>query len=88
MVHALVTAIACALVLLLGLPWPAFFWPVAFYVGREESQAEERYIDAHGGRRADCPWWCGFLPESWTLKGLLDFLLPFVVSTAFALLAR
>lgn len=85
MIHALLTLAFCVPCLLLSLPWPVFFWPAAFYAGREHAQAEERYIDAHGGKRADCPWWCGFAPSAWTIKGLLDFLLPLAVSVGFAL---
>lgn len=80
MIHAAVTALWCIVCIALGLPWPMLFWPPAFYMGREEAQAEHRYIDTHGGHRDKCPWWCGLLPESWTLKGLLDFLLPLAVS--------
>ena len=83
MIHALITAVWCLLCLLLGLPWPCCFWPSALYLGREEAQAEQRYIDTHGGHREKCPWYCGFLPQSWTVKGLLDFLLPLAVSLAF-----
>ena len=83
--HALVTIIFCASCLFLGLPWPFFFWPAAFYAGREHAQAEYRYIEAHGGKRADCPWWCGFAPSAWTAKSLLDFLLPLAVSAGFTL---
>ena len=84
MIHALLTSVFCAPCLLLGLPWPVFFWPATLYMGREEAQAEQRYIDTHGGHRDRCPWYCGFLPESWTAKALLDFLLPLAVSLAFA----
>ena len=83
MIHALLTAAWCAACLLLRLPWPCLFWAPAWYCGREVAQAEYRYIEAHGGKRAACPWWCGFLPSAWTLKGLLDWLLP----TAVALMA-
>ena len=80
MTHALLTAAWCAACLLLRLPWPCLFWAPAWYCGREAAQAEYRYIEAHGGKRAACPWWCGFLPEAWTLKGMLDWLLPTAVA--------
>ena len=80
MIHAAITLVWCIACIVLGLPWPVLFWPSAFYLGREHAQAEARYIDAHGGHRADCPWWCGFLPESWTAKSLMDCLLPLAVS--------
>lgn len=82
MVHAVIVAVWCIACLALGLPWPFYFWPAASYVGREVAQAEHRYIGSHGGKRSLCPWWCGFAPSAWTLKGLLDFLLPLAVSIA------
>ena len=85
MIHALATLVFCVPCLLLGLPWPVFFWPSAFYAGREAAQAEYRYIEAHGGKREDCPWWCGFAPSAWTAKSLLDCLLPLAVSAGSAL---
>ena len=80
MIHAALSLAFCSLCFFLGLPWPVFFWPVAFYAGREHAQAEYRYIEAHGRKRVSCPWWCGFMPEAWTLKGLLDWILPLGVS--------
>lgn len=87
MTHAAVTALWCIACIALGLPWPVLFWPSAFYVGREEAQAEQRYIDTHGGHRDKCSWYCGLLPQSWTLKGLLDFLLPLAISIASTVIA-
>ena len=85
MIHALATLAFCVPCLLLQLPWPLFFWPASFYLGREVAQAEYRYIEAHGGKRENCPWWCGLAPSAWTAKGLLDCLLPLAVSAGFAL---
>lgn len=85
MIHALIAVAFCLPCLLLGFLWPVFFWPAAFYLGRESAQAEYRYIEAHGGKRENCPWWCGLVPSAWTAKSLLDFLLPFAVSAGFAL---
>ena len=78
MFHSLVTFIFCA-----ALGWldPGFcFIPAGFYFGREIAQAEYRYIQAHGGKRADCPWYCGFLGDAWTEKGMSDWYLPAIVS--------
>jgi hypothetical protein len=87
MTHAVITALWCIACIALGLPWPVLFWPAAFYLGREIAQAEQRYIDTHGGHREKCPWYCGLLPQSWTLKGLLDFLLPAAVSMTAAVIS-
>jgi hypothetical protein len=62
-------------------------WPAAFYMGRELSQSEYRYIEAHGKKRANCPWYCGLLPSAWTGKGFLDFFLPWLVGMVFAVVA-
>lgn len=54
-----------------------------FYFSREIAQAEYRYIETHGGFRYACPWYCGFLPESWTVKSILDWVLPAIVAVIF-----
>lgn len=74
--HVLVT-------LILGIIQPELSIASAvFYFSREIAQAEYRYIETHGGFRYECPWYCGFLPESWTLKAMLDWLLPVCVAGA------
>lgn len=67
--------VAVTLVCALASTWAGWAAAVAF-VSREIAQAEYRYIDLHGGKRYDCPWWCGLHPSAWTLKALLDWLLP------------
>ena len=84
MIHGLISLAWCVICAVLKLPWPFFFWPVAFYLGREVAQAEYRYIEAHGGRRAAYPWWCGFAPSAWTAKGLSDWICPLVSAAVFA----
>ena len=79
MIHAAITLIFCVIILSFKLPVGLVLIPVAFYIGREHAQAEYRYIEAHGRKRANCPWWCGFMPEAWTMKGVMDFLLPIIV---------
>ena len=76
MIHGLIALAWCLGCALLGAPAACLFWPAAFYLGREVAQAEYRYIESHGRKRAPCPWWCGFKPGAWTAKGLLDWLLP------------
>lgn len=57
-----------------------------YFIGREYAQAEYRNIEHHyGGRRANMPFWGGFEPRAWTLKGLLDFILPTICVTLLAL---
>lgn len=80
MIHAVVTLFLCVGAVFLKLNWVAMAIPVAFYVGREIAQAEYRYIEKHGGTREKCPWYCGLVPEAWTVKSALDCLLPAAVA--------
>lgn len=73
--------VAVTLVCALAATWAGWLMAIAF-ISREIAQAEYRYIYLHGGRRYDCPWFCGFLPESWTFKAVLDWLLPVCVAGA------
>ena len=82
MTHALLTGAWCLACIVLGFPLPCLLFAPAFYAGREHAQAEHRYIEAHGGKRSGCPWWCGLCPSAWTAKGLLDWLLPLATSLA------
>ena len=52
---------------------------VVFFISREIAQSEYRYIESHGNKRYDCPWYCGLLIESWTVKGFLDWALPLIL---------
>jgi hypothetical protein len=54
----------------------------AFFIGREEAQAEERYINRFANRkRANAPWYCGFIPKAWNLDSLvLDMILPSILA--------
>ena len=92
MIHAAITAIFCGLLFLL--PSTVFnilcFLPAAFYVGREFTQAEYRYINniciVH--KRENMPWWGGFYYKVWNVKSFLDFFLPCVVSVVMFVLYR
>ena len=69
--HCLVTLLFS----FIGIGWIT----VGFYFGRELAQAEYRYIEKYSGKRSNCPWYCGFYKEAWTLKGLLDWILPLTI---------
>jgi hypothetical protein len=59
---------------------------VAFFVGREHAQAEYRVIEHfYEGKRANAPWYGGFERRAWSLKSILDFVLP-IAATAIALI--
>ncbi len=52
-----------------------------FFIGREHTQAEYRWIDLFGhGKRINLPWWGGFDPKVWTkLDSWLDWVVPTLV---------
>ena len=80
MIHAAITFAWCFLAWFLPWPWLCFF-PAAMYVGREFAQAEYRYIETYCDRkRANMPWWAPFTLKAWTVKGVLDFILPCLVA--------
>ena len=57
------------------------FFPAMFYIGREYTQAEYRYIaDYCNNKREHMPWYAPFLFRSWTLKGFTDWLYPSMIS--------
>jgi hypothetical protein len=37
----------------------------ALWIGREQAQAEYRWIARHGGKRANLRWWDSLRPEAW-----------------------
>jgi len=58
-----------------------------YFIGREYAQAEYRNIEHnYGGFRRNMPYWGGLEPRAWTLKGLLDWILPSLEVTAVAFL--
>jgi hypothetical protein len=58
-----------------------------YFVGREYAQAEYRNIEHnYNGYRRNMPYFGGLEARAWTLKGLLDFILPSIAVVAVALL--
>ena len=68
--------------------WAGAAFASAFFIGREHTQAEYRWIDKFGkGLRSNMPQWGGFDPRVWNKrKAWLDWLLPSLVVIAIALL--
>lgn len=70
--------------------WAGAALGAAFFVGREITQAEYRWIETYGlGRRANMPWWGAFDPRVWTKADQwLDWIAPLLavllVAGAFA----
>lgn len=78
LIHTIIAlALQLICVLLTSDWWLGAAIGASFYIGREIAQAEYRIIYTHYGRkRANAPWWCGFDRRAWTVKGLLDWLVP------------
>lgn len=56
-----------------------------WWIAREHTQAEYRWIAQFGAsRRAAMPWWGGFDPRAWNLASLLDWLVPVLACAAVA----
>lgn len=50
-----------------------------WFIAREHTQAEYRWIAQFGGgKRASMPWWGGFDWRAWNLPSLFDWLAPVV----------
>lgn len=86
--HPVIALVIQAIVALLSGDWWVGAAAGSFYfVGREYAQAEYRAIEHYyNGRRANMPYFGGLEPRAWTLKGLLDWILPSLTVTAVALL--
>ena len=50
-----------------------------FFIAREHTQAEYRWIEMFGhGKRMNMPWWGGFDSRAWDVASLMDFAVPVV----------
>jgi hypothetical protein len=87
--HSLIAlAIQSVIALVSGDWWTGAAAGASYFWGREYAQAEYRNIEHnYGGRRANMPFWGGLEARAWTLKGILDFVLPTLAVSAVALLA-
>ena len=60
-----------------------------WFVAREQTQAEYRWIaEFGGGHRANMPWWGGFDYRVWDLASVLDFAVPIVAVTVVWMIVR
>lgn len=58
-----------------------------FFIGREVTQAEYRWIANFGnGRRVNMPWWGSVDLAVWNLKSIGDILLPLLATMLLAYL--
>ncbi|MEY9018480.1 hypothetical protein AB9G87_03920 [Escherichia coli] len=60
-----------------------------FFIAREHTQAEYRWIEMFGhGKRINMPWWGGFDPRVWDVASLMDFAVPVVACLLIWMLIR
>lgn len=87
--HALVaTALQAIAGLLLGDWVIGAVMGCTFFVAREHTQAEYRWIAQFGkGKRSNMPWYGGFDYRAWDIPSLLDWLVPVVGCTSLYFIA-
>lgn len=62
--------------------WGATFG-CTFFIAREHTQAEYRWIAQFGnGLRVNMPWWGGFDRRAWNMASVLDWFVPVVACLA------
>lgn len=78
--HAAIAVAAQVLVgLLTGNWWLGGVLACTWWIAREHTQAEYRWIAQFGaGVRANMPQWGGFDPRVWTLGSVVDWLVPVI----------
>lgn len=76
--HAIAAmALQCAVGLVSGMWGVGGAIGCIWFIAREHTQAEYRWIAQFGaGKRANMPWWGGFSWRAWNLPSLLDWLVP------------
>lgn len=59
-----------------------------WFIAREHTQAEYRWIDKYGcGKRENMPWWGGFDFRVWNISSILDWIVPIFACTAIVFVA-
>ena len=82
--HVLVTIAAMIAAYMLGYSVViAGAMTVAYWLGREMAQAEERYMAMNRITRAMAPCCMVLRREAWTVKGVLDWALPAIAVIIF-----
>jgi len=80
---ALAMACQAALGLVLGDWISGAALACCWFIAREHTQAEYRWIAEFGvGKRANMPWWGGFDPRAWPVASALDWAVPVVACAA------
>lgn len=67
--------------------WAGACFGAAFFIGREITQAEYRWIESFGlGQRANMPWWGAFDRRVWRKADQwLDWIVPLIAACAVAI---
>ncbi|MDM2897254.1 hypothetical protein OGY37_14620 [Citrobacter sp. Cpo030] len=74
---AVAVAVQCVIGLLSGAWGAGGAIGCMWFIAREHTQAEYRWIAQFGaGKRANMPWWGGFSWRAWNLPSLLDWFVP------------
>lgn len=78
LVHAAIAvSLQCAVGLLSGMWGAGGAIGCMWFIAREHTQAEYRWIALFGaGKHANMPWWVGFSWRAWNLLSLLDWFIP------------
>jgi len=88
MIHSVIALVVVSVAYVLGIHVYASLATACVYMGREHAQAEQRVISQYyGNKRANAPWWCGFEYRAWTVKGMLDWVLPLIISILVSVIA-
>jgi len=87
--HALAAVtVQCAVGLMFGMWGIGGVMGCLWFIAREHTQAEYRWISRSGnGRRESMPWWGGFDWRAWNMASLLDWLIPVFACTVVFLIA-
>ena len=87
--HAIAAvALQCAVGLMLGDWFTGGALGCLWFIAREHTQAEYRWIAQFGaGKRANMPWWGGVDWRVWDVASLLDWLVPVVACAAVYLIS-
>ena len=83
LIHAAIAIAAqFAVGLLTGNWWLGGLLACTWWIAREHTQAEYRWIEKYGqGKRANMPEWAGFDYRVWNVASLLDFVSPVIACT-------
>ena len=80
--HTIITAVLVTVGCVFGYGIESLLMVSGFWAGREHSQAEYRYMSAHGINRSSLKWYDGFKLESWNYDSFVnDLVIPIVVGS-------